>query len=47
MNKEPIAIISTDKHLQESNAVELLDIAEQELPTKPASGTSHLPNRDD
>ena len=29
--KEPIAIISTDKHLQEANALELLDIAEQEI----------------
>ena len=26
MRKEPIAIISTDKHLQEANALELLDI---------------------
>ena len=31
MRKEPIAIISTDKHLQEANALELLDIAEQEI----------------
>lgn len=31
MGKEPIAIISTDKHLQESNAVELMNIAEQEI----------------
>lgn len=31
MNKEPIAILSTDKHLQESNALELLDLAEQEI----------------
>lgn len=29
--KKPIAIISTDKHLQESNAVELFDLAEQEI----------------
>lgn len=40
MNKEPIAIISTDKHLQESNAVELLDIAEQEIALAQRMGVS-------
>lgn len=29
--KQPIAIISTDKHLKEQNAEELLDLAEQEI----------------
>lgn len=29
--KKPIAIISTDKHLKEENALELLDLAEQEI----------------
>lgn len=29
--KKPIAIISTDKHLNESNAIELFDLAEQEI----------------
>ena len=31
MNKTPIAIISTDKHLREENSLELLDLAEQEI----------------
>lgn len=42
MNKKPIAIVSTDKHLQESNAIELLDLAEQEISLAQKLGVSSV-----
>ena len=40
MSKKPIAIVSTDKHLKEDNALELLDLAEQEIALAKEIGVS-------
>lgn len=40
MSKKPIAIVSTDKHLKEDNALELLDLAEQEIALAKEMGVS-------
>lgn len=40
--KEPIAVISTDKHLQENNAIELFEIAEQEIALAKELGVKYI-----